>query len=310
MKNVSMTIVLLLSGLIALTSCDGELEIEQSINEQFAGISQIEVDGRFLEVRYEGDPNLTSVELDGLLKSTRSGAYQIKVDHEGSLLKIELDQVGKFGAGNHLGHIYLKGPQEMNLNLVNGSGSVRVFKVISPALELETGSGTIEMHLNQIQKTRINVGSGDVGVFNHQGEVQADSGSGRIEMQGTRGAASLKSSSGAIHVRSMEGLLEAEVSSGNVELENVSSLGKIKASSGNITGESVGLSPTSNFVSSSGSIFIRTFSNLQDFNFDLLTNSGNVKVGNNSANGALKIFNGSAHTVLGRVSSGQIEIVN
>lgn len=305
-----MTAMMLLSGLITFSSCDGELELEQVVNEQFAGISRIEVDGKFVEVRYDGENNLTEVTLDGLLESTRSGAYRIEFEKVGSTLVIEVDQVGKFGTGNHRGHIYLQGPKNMVLDLENGSGAVRVFNVIAPNLEVNTGSGTVEMHLNAIENAILHAGSGRIGVFNHQGAVDAGSGSGRIDLEGVRGLASLKASSGTIAVKNLEGILQAEISSGNIDLSEVSEIGKIKTSSGNITGHSVGLGPQTNFVSSSGEIFIRTFSDLSGFNFDLLSSSGKVKVGGNSATGTLKINNNSPHTILGRVSSGSIEIVN
>lgn len=310
MKIESNSVMLLLCGLITFTSCDGELELEQSVNEQFEGISRIEVDARFLEVRYDGEEELTTVTLDGILESSKSGAYQIEFEKVGSTLKVELEQVGKFGSGNHRGHIFLKGPKEMVLNLENGSGAVRVFNVIAPNLEVNVGSGAVEMHLNAIDETKLQVGSGSIGVFNHQGEVNAVSGSGRVDLEGVRGSASIKTSSGSVSVKNLEGFLTAEVGSGTIDLTEVGELRRIKTSSGNITGQSVGLGAQSNFVSSSGRIVIRTYSDLSAFNFDLLSNSGKVKVGESSANGMLKINNNSAHTIVGRVSSGTIEIVN
>ena len=129
MKKQATTVMMLLSGLIAFSACEGELELEQVVNEQFSGIDRIEVDGGFLEIRYDGEEGLTEVNLDGLLESTRSGAYRIAFEKVGSTLVVGLDQVGIFGSGNHRGHIYLKGPEEMNLELESGSGATRVFNV-------------------------------------------------------------------------------------------------------------------------------------------------------------------------------------
>jgi hypothetical protein len=71
-----------------------------------------------------------------------------------------------------------------------------------------------------------------------------------------------------------------------------------------------GLSAETSLKASSGNIYIQTLSNLKNFNFNISSGSGLVRVGDSQSSGNLVINNGSANTIRGEVSSGKIEIVN
>ena len=79
---------LLLGALIAFSSCEEELEVMQRIDEEFSGIQRIEIESSFMEVNYEGRSGQTTVVLDGLLESSRSGNYNIEYKQEGNTLFI------------------------------------------------------------------------------------------------------------------------------------------------------------------------------------------------------------------------------
>lgn len=310
LKHTSKNLGLLFGTFIVFSSCEGELEVVQSIDEEFSGVERIEIESGFIEVNYEGKSEHPTVELDGVLESSRSGNFQIKYRQEGSTLFIELDQQGMLGGGNHRGMINLIGPKNLELNVESGSGKTVVSGIEHPKLEIDAGSGNIQVFMIKSASISLEVGSGSIEGYNLIGNVDAEASSGKVEIDQMEGNLEIDASSGAIQVRRLSGKLNVEMSSGNLEMGDVSEIETLKVSSGNITGTGVGLGPKTRLVSSSGRIEIQTFSNLKAFNYDFEAGSGSVIVGQSTSSGSLKIDNGAANTIAGSVSSGRIEIKN
>ncbi len=302
--------LLLLGAWIAFSSCEGELEVAQRINEEFSGIERIEIESSFMEVNYEGRSGQTAVLLDGLLESSRSGNFRIEYEQKGTTLLIELDRNGMFGGGRHRAVLNLLGPKSLELNVNSGSGKTVVSGIESPSLELNSGSGNIRVSSATVPSIRLQVGSGSIEGYNLIGNVDAEASSGKIGIEQMEGDLDIEASSGAVQVKSLSGKLNVEMSSGNVNLANVTEIEDLKVSSGNISGTGVGLGPKTRLASSSGRIAIQTISNLGGYNYDFQAGSGQVTVGESSSSGSLKINNGASHTISGSVSSGTIEIRN
>ncbi|GAA0877124.1 hypothetical protein GCM10009119_00920 [Algoriphagus jejuensis] len=301
---------LLIGAVLALSSCEGELEVVQSINEEFAGIEHIEIDASFMEINYAGKSDQTTVKLDGLLESSRPGNFSIDYRQEGTTLFIELDKNGMFGAGNHRAVVTLVGPKYMDLNVESGSGETVVSGVESPTLAINTSSGKIQVEALKVPTIQLQVNSGSIEGYNLIGNVDAWTSSGQIEIEQMEGNFNVEASSGSIDVRDLAGKLNVTLNSGNLDLANVAEIESLKVSSGNISGSGVGLGPKTKLASSSGRISIRTNSNLSDYNYDFEAGSGKVVVGESSSSGTLKINNGAPTTISGSVSSGYIEIKN
>ncbi|RIW14537.1 hypothetical protein D0X99_13355 [Algoriphagus lacus] len=301
---------LLLSGAFLFSSCESELEVVQTIDEEFSGVQRIEIESGFLEVNYEGKAGQTGVTLDGLLESSRSGNYQIDYSLEGNTLFIELDQQGMFGGGNHRGVLNLSGPKNMELNVSAGSGKTQVSGIEYPNLDITSGSGSIRLYTIKAPTIRLQAGSGAIEGYNLTGNVDLEASSGKIIFDQLAGNLKIFSSSGNVEVKRLSGKLNCELSAGNLEMGDVAEVEGLKISSGNIIGAGVGLGAKTNLVSSSGKISIQTFSNLKAFNYDFQAGSGKVTVGQSSSSGSLKIDNGAAQTIRGSVSSGIIEIKN
>ena len=301
---------LLLGSMIAFSSCEGELEVVQSIDEEFSGVQRIEIDAEFMEVNYTGKDGQTTVELDGLLESSRSGNFKIEYMQDGNTLDIELDRNGMLGGGNHRATVNLIGPKNIELEVESGSGNTVISGVEYPTLDVNAGSGNIQVLMSKIPSARLEIGSGSLGVYNLIGNVQANASSGKVEVEQMEGNLNIGSASGQVQIKSLSGKLNVEMSSGNIEMANVSEIESLKVSSGNISGSGVGLGAKTKLISSSGRISIQTFSNLSGFNYDFEAGSGRVVVGESSSSGSLKINNGAASTISGSVSSGLIEIKN
>lgn len=300
----------ILSSQLLFSSCDPELEVVQTVNEEFTGIKQVEIESGFLDVIYLGDANANSVQVDAVLESNRSGKYRIDVREESGKLIIELDQRNVFGGGRDRGRIYINGPIEQEMEVDAGSGRVQVSNVVGEEFDASVGSGMLDIQNVTATKIDLNAGSGKIKALNLEGYTEVEVGSGNVEITELLGDLEVQGSSGRINLNRIQGLVNSKLNSGNIEMWDVEFLGMLEVSSGNIEASNSGLSEFSRFKASSGNIRIQTKSDLTGFNFDLDAGSGKVRVGDSSSNGALKINNGSPYTVSGTVSSGNIEIRN
>ncbi|MBN3519440.1 DUF4097 family beta strand repeat protein [Algoriphagus lutimaris] len=300
----------ILLALALLSSCSKDLEVVQSINQEFEGVEEVEIESGFLEVVYTGDPSLTSVSLSAMLESTNAGRYKIEYREESGKLIIELDQKRVSNSGRDRGFIHLIGPERMGMNVEVGSGSATISNVETEVFDVMAGSGRLNIQNINSSLANLTAGSGEVNVINLQGKTTVEVGSGIVEMKNIVGDVNLSGSSGKYQLNRIEGMVHAILSSGTIDLTDVESLGKLEVSSGRINAINSGLSNESLFKASSGNIKIQTFSNLIDYNYNLATSSGRVSVGDSSSSGTLKIDNGSPYTVSGTVSSGIIEIRN
>lgn len=310
LKNAVKTLGMVLGTSVILSSCDGEMEVVQSIDEEFSGIERIEIDAEFMDVNYEGKEGQTSVEFDGILESNRAGNFRISYSQEGNTLFIELDRKNLIGSGNHRASINLIGPKELDLNVNSGSGRTVVSGIQFPRLNLDSGSGSIELFNISSSEIYIHASSGTIEGSQLIGNLKTKISSGRVEIDQLQGNLNVESSSGSLNVKRISGKLNVELSSGNLQMSDVSEIERLKVSSGDISGNRVGLGPKTKLISSSGKIVIQTLSDLKSFNFDFEAESGQVVVGQSVSSGSLKIDNGAPATISGSVSSGRIEIVN
>lgn len=301
---------LLLGAIVLFSSCEGELEVVQNVNEEFSGIQRIEIESEFMEVNYEGKSEQTTVKMDGVLESSRSGNFKIKYRQEGSTLFIDLDRNGMLGGGNHRALLTLVGPKELELDIESGSGNTVVSGIEYPKMEIETGSGNIQVLMLKVPSIHLELGSGSIQGFNLIGNVDLDASSGKVEIDQMEGNLDIETSSGSVLVKRLAGKLNVEMSSGNLEMNQVAEIESLKVSSGNISGVAVGLGPKTRLVTSSGRIDIQTPTALNSFNYDFQAGSGRVVVGQSASSGSLKIDNGASQTISGSVSSGWIEIKN
>lgn len=300
---------------LLVTSCYSPEKTEtKEYEETFSGVKEIEVDGRFLEVSYEGRSGEESVFLSAFLEVPENRGFELKYRKSGSKLKIELVGDSSFSGWNFGtkmdGFITLIGPEEIKLDLTCSSGSVDVMSVQHDQINLKANSGSIKLMGIEVGKGTVSASSGSIRGEGLSGNFTCQVNSGSIRLKDLFGDINAKASSGSVKLEDVQGKVDAKVNSGSIRLSNVKELGEISASSGSIRADNSGFGESSSFQASSGNVKIQTSSNLDDFNFDLKANSGNVKVGNQSGSKSLKIDNNSDHTVKGKVSSGSIRISN
>ncbi|MCH7409845.1 DUF4097 domain-containing protein [Belliella sp. DSM 111904] len=297
-------------------ACDIEQEgVPKSYEESFEGIKEIEVNGRFLEVSYEGNENTSVVVLDGYTEVPESSDIELKYRQSGSKLIIEVSGESSninffnFG-GQKRGFISLTGPENIKLNIFNSSGAIDVKYVHHDEIDLKVNSGSIKALALEVDQIQLKASSGSIKLESAVGDIVAQVNSGSIRMNEIKGNIDANASSGSVRLDDVEGLVNAKVNSGSIKLNQVKYLGDLSVSSGGISATASGLSEHTQLKSSSGSIKIQTPTDLKLFDYDLVANSGSVKVGEEKSSKRLEINNGSSHIIKGKASSGSIKISN
>lgn len=301
-------------GLLVSACYVPEKTYTKDYEETFSDIKEIEVEGRFLEVSYEGREGEAGVYMNAYLEAPESSGLDIKFRKSGSKLKIEVVGDATFTGWNFgssfNGFISLTGPADIKLNISNSSGTIDVMHVQHERTNLKVNSGSIKLTELEVNNMHLEASSGNIQGEGLYGNILAQVNSGQIRLSEVVGNVEARASSGNLRFENVEGKVDAKVNSGSIKLDSVKELGNLSVTSGSIKAENSGLGPDTKLNANSGSVQIQTASNLEDFNFDLNASSGSVKVGERDSGKKVKIDNDAAHTIKGTVSSGSIRINN
>ncbi|MEX2511393.1 MAG: DUF4097 family beta strand repeat-containing protein [Cyclobacteriaceae bacterium] len=303
MKELSLHKNLIMAFLVMLLS--NAAQAQELIEKTFSGKEILELQVEGIEVNYQGISGKEDISLEALLGKNENTDKSLIMVSIGNKLKIAYkppkgnDPTRKF--------INLKGPESINLNFKNSSGSLRVSNVNAPSTILKVGSGLLDAsNINGNVETIAT--SGKVILKNIQGNVFCDITSGVAEIEKIQGNMDFSATSGMLKAKDILGRLNAKITSGNIRLEEIGELGNLNVTSGNIKAHYAGLGDQTNLQGSSGNIDISTPSMLENYNFDLNAGSGSLRVGNHSHSKTLNIQNGAFPTVKGNIGSGSIRI--
>lgn len=310
LPQINVFALLFLTAFFMGACTDSDLETVAEIQEEFSGVNTIEVDSEFLDVTYVGSSGQQQVTLNATLRSTSKRRNELSYQVVGDKLRISVNTKGGIGNLKSEGSIILSGPRNIKLEIESGSGNVDISNVTSPELKLEVGSGKITSKNISSPAIILNGASGSILAEDLSGLVFANISSGKIELKRVDGNVNVQGDSGEIKIMSVNGFVKANMSSGNLEFSEVKALGRIEISSGKLFATATGLSSETSLKATSGNIYIQTPSNLSQFNFNITTGSGTARVGERVSSGALNINNGASFTIRGEVNSGKIEIVN
>ncbi|WP_373496293.1 DUF4097 family beta strand repeat-containing protein [Aquiflexum sp.] len=280
------------------------------VNRSFSGISKIEVSGGSLDIEYLGNSG-NEVSVDAFLESTNHDQDIVFVTM-GNVLKISHsvnNTRSNWGNVRTKGHIKIRGPQSVELDMKAGSGSVNVDKVTGDITNLNVGSGSIKGS-NINGDVYAKAGSGSIRLSDINGDVKGQIGSGSAEITSVSGSLNYNSGSGGVKASDIRGLVNISLTSGNAKLDNVAELGDLKLTSGNLDAKNAGLGPHTRLNGTSGNFKIQTSSNIRDFNYSMSATSGNITVGNSRGGRNLSIDNGASDSIKGSITSGNISIVN
>ena len=308
-KNIFYTICGILTLIISSESM-AQKEVLIDTQRNFAGIQRIEVSSGMLEMEYLGDPSKQDVSVDVYLESTNTNQDVIFVAL-GDVLKITYQQnnsgSNSWRGSQTKGYIKIVGPEQMLLELSAGSGSIKVERVSAAQTKIRVASGSMNVsHITGALEAKAS--SGRINISGLKGDLVMSASSGSASITDIMGKASLSLVSGSVKGSQIDGPLSLKISSGSAKLSEVKQIESVNSVSGSAEFTQSGLSDLTNLKSTSGSIKIKTTSNIEDYNYNLRASSGSLRVGNNSKGKVLQINNGSSKMVNGSVSSGSISI--
>jgi lia operon protein LiaG len=311
MKPIYKILFLSVFAITLFPSCGfSQMNTIVDIEKTFHDIEEIEISGGPLEVTYEGRQADKNVFLNAFLESNREGSHDITYRVDGRTLKVELQRKITGGNIRNQGFISLTGPENVRLTVRGSSGRVYVSGVTHRQADIRVSSGRMEVSGMMVDNLVLTASSGQILGRNLGGNVQCTVSSGRAELERVDGDVTFKGSSGRYTLKDVQGKVSGSMSSGSITVEDSQEVGSLAVSSGRIRGNNVGLGSDTQLKASSGSIEIQTFSNLDDFDFDLSASSGSLTVGRTKTGKRLSLDNGADATVRGVVSSGRIKIVN
>lgn len=300
--------------LISLTSClDDDLSLVSEIQQDFVGITKVEVEGDFLDVEYTGVSGVQNLNLDVALLSNSSKKFEVDYRVVGSTLRVFVTTNKRLFSGSAKGEgtIKLTGPRNMQLDLDVDSGKLTVQNVVTTSSEFEVESGQLIIRNVTIPNIEVDIASGVGMMQDVVGNLKAELGSGKLELLQVEGNIEAEVASGEIILKDVNGFAKAITASGKIEMNNVKSIGEVSVATGQLFATNSGLSVQTGLKATSGNIYIQTFSTLRSFNYNITTgSSGIAKVGDAQSSGSLTINNGASLTIRGEVTSGKIEIVN
>jgi hypothetical protein len=117
-------------------------------------------------------------------------------------------------------HLRIQLPAEMNVRIVDGSGSLEIANIIGN-LWIDDESGAIKAE-NITGRVRIEDGSGDIEIQEIQGRLDITDGSGEIVIQHVTGDVTIKDGSGGIEISDIGGSVTISDGSGSVDIYRVS----------------------------------------------------------------------------------------
>ena len=106
-----------------------------------------------------------------------------------------------FSFGNKVINLTVSMPKDMNLDVDDGSGSIRI-EDIAGDVKVGDGSGSME-------------------IMNIKGNLDVDDGSGEIEVEGIYGDVSIDDGSGSMIIRNIEGSVTVRDGSGSITIDGV-----------------------------------------------------------------------------------------
>lgn len=182
-------------------------------------------------------------------------------------------QLSKFDTSSNSGDVELNEITADEINLSSSSGEISIRKAEGKR-KISTTSGDVYVY-NGNGDTEISTSSGEIAVEKSSGKLQADTNSGDINIQDSNGDKNLESTSGEIYVENSTGLIEAKSSSGDINVNHSRGAGNISTTSGEISLELMEVTDNIRLNASSGGIEL-TIPEATAFQFTADTSSGDI----------------------------------
>ena len=184
-------------------------------------------------------------------------------------------------------------------------GSTLVVRVTQrrPSFGPFTGDHRLIFKVPKTIDLDLGTSTGSIRVDGCQGPKRLDTSTGSIFVGGSDGSIESHSSTGRQEFENVDGRIKAESSTGSLSLRDVTGAFDLHSSTGTHEGWNIQVTGDSSFRTSTGSIRLDFVNELAEFNFDLDTSTGRLKVGSTESKGSLKYGNGKIR-IYGRSSTG------
>jgi len=278
---------------------EAELEAEN--------VDEVRIEGSFVDVYIKkGD----RVYFSGIIEGNgEEDDYRFETDIIGSALVVKVVNTrNKYNWRNRRitkSRIDVTITEGVKLDIDNSSGDVHVANLRAPESTIKASSGDITLR-SIVTNLELETSSGDIDVDGLIGDSRVESTSGDQRLLGLKGNMRTRASSGDITVSKFEGSLSIEATSGDIQIRGGKGTLDVRTTSGEIEGDDILLTGDATFDATSGDIEMDFENDLSELSFDLRATSGDLEVGNRSAEKRLMIDRGG-YKITAETSSGDQE---
>lgn len=253
------------------------------VEESFQNVEKVYIDGRFCNILVlEGNQD---VEFRGKIEGKKNSNITIEYEQDGDELQIWVSKPNKNWNSSLKGEIQIKLPKNTSIKVDNSSGNIRAEGISDAYCNLEASSGNIEARQISAERIKVETTSGNIILYDIKADIKTEASSGNVSLEDINGNIEVEVSSGTVKLNTITGNIEAESSSGDIRLDDVNGALELESSSGDLTGNEIQITANSEFRTSSGDIRMSFQNDLEDFTFDLSASSGDLKVGDERAEG-------------------------
>jgi hypothetical protein len=264
-------LLLLLFGVMAATPAKSETEsVDKSFSVESIGTLTVESDQGAITVETWGKHTVGVLVEKKALKQKQLDGFKINFDQKGDDIFVEGDN----DWNNKISiNFIIKVPQEFNLDLKTGSGSIgvgdirgevkvntsggsiRLGKINGKSLiDTSGGSITLEQGGSNVKaetsggsikigpvkgKVDVDTSGGSIRIGMADDDVIANTSGGAISVEGSNGSVNISSSGGTLFVGSSGGPVKAETSGGNINILQARGFIEAKTSGGKIEAEMI-----------------------------------------------------------------------
>lgn len=280
-------------------------------SEEFEGdnIAEVVIRNTFCDVNLEGGNKLY---FKGVIEGRGDeGDFEILTELDGDRLEIVVKSRSRNWNWNKISRsrLDLKVPSGTEIFVESTSGDTYGRSLAGAEIEIEATSGDVD--LSDISAdVRVDVTSGDVEIEDMTGRLEVESSSGDLDLTDIDGAIRTRSSSGDVEIRQFNGNIQSRTTSGELTISRGKGALSLRTTSGNIEGYDIEITDDLYLEASSGEIEVELVNDIEDLNFELESNSGDLRAGRRTGEKDLYIKRGDGFWVRGVTTSGDIDITN
>lgn len=270
-------------------------------------VDEVRVEGSFVDVYVKSGEK---VYFSGIIEGNGDDDdYRFEADIVGSTLVVKVVSSNKsYNLKNRRiteSRIDITVKDGVKLDIDNSSGDINVANLRAAESKIEASSGDVTLR-SIVANLEVETSSGDIDIDGLVGDSEIESTSGDQSLYDLKGDIRTQASSGDITVSKFDGSLDIEATSGDIQLRGGEGSLEVRTTSGEIEGRDILLTGDASFDATSGDVEIDFENDLDDLSFDLRATSGDLEVGNRSAEKRLLIERGG-YKVSGVTSSGDQE---